>query len=56
LQVDAEGVLEKTNKKFIHRFQQMEVIAADSGKMLADLSLPEMDSIWNDVKLQMKNT
>lgn len=50
LQVDAEGVLEKTNKKFIHRFQKMEAIAAEKGLQLQDLSLAEMDAIWNEVK------
>ena len=52
LQVDAEGVLEKTNQKFIHRFQQMELIAANSGISLSDMSLEEMDAIWNEVKKQ----
>ncbi|MEN9686837.1 MAG: nucleoside triphosphate pyrophosphohydrolase [Bacteroidota bacterium] len=52
LQVDAEGVLEKTNKKFIHRFQQMEAIALRSGKHLQDMSLEEMDGLWNEVKKQ----
>jgi XTP/dITP diphosphohydrolase len=50
LNIDAEGVLEKTNKKFISRFQQMETIANDSGKILTDLTLGEMDAIWNQVK------
>jgi MazG family protein len=50
LQVDAEGVLERTNKKFIYRFQQMETIAIAQGKKLEDLSLTEMDAIWNEVK------
>jgi XTP/dITP diphosphohydrolase len=52
LQVDAEGVLEKTNKKFIHRFQQMESIALERGKPLVEMSLTEMDTIWNEVKKQ----
>ena len=56
LQVDPEGVLEKTNKKFIYRFQKMEEIAISEGKKLQDLSLVEMDSIWNEVKKQTKNT
>lgn len=56
LQVDAEGVLEKTNKKFIKRFQQMETIAADRGKKLQDLTLAEMDAIWNEVKKQIADT
>ena len=54
LNVDAEGVLEKTNKKFITRFQQMETVANDSGKLLTDLTLGEMDAIWNQVKKMNK--
>ncbi len=50
LQVDPEAALERTNKKFIHRFQQMETIAAAEGKNLAAMSLMEMDAIWNEVK------
>ncbi|MEY2902379.1 MAG: hypothetical protein RLY89_1485 [Bacteroidota bacterium] len=54
LQIDAEGALEKTNKKFIRRFQEMESIALASGKELTTMSLDEMDQIWNQVKQQMK--
>ena len=54
LQVDAEGALEKTNKKFIRRFQEMEKIAIAAGKSLSEMTLLEMDSIWNEVKKQMK--
>lgn len=50
LQVDAEGALEKTNRKFIRRFQQMEKMAVANGKSLHDLSLTEMDDLWNQVK------
>jgi len=50
LQVDAENALELTNKKFIHRFTQMEQQALKSGKDLANMSLEEMDSIWNSIK------
>ena len=56
LQVDPEGVLEKTNKKFIYRFQQMEEIAIKQGKKLQDLTLIEMDNIWNEVKKQTNYT
>lgn len=56
LQIDAEGSLEKTNKKFIRRFQEMETVALSSGKQLSAMSLDEMDAIWNQVKLQMKNS
>ena len=54
LKIDAEGVLEKTNVKFINRFQQMEAIAAERGKNLADMNLTEMDDIWNEVKRRRK--
>ncbi len=56
LRVDAEGVLEKTNKKFIYRFQQMESIAASRGMDLSELSLAEMDAIWNEVKTKTRAT
>jgi XTP/dITP diphosphohydrolase len=56
LQIDAEGALEKTNKKFIRRFQEMESIALDNGKDLSSMTLDEMDQIWNQVKHQMKKS
>ena len=50
LQVDAENALERTNKKFISRFTRMEAAALEQGKHLHDMSLEEMDSIWNTIK------
>jgi uncharacterized protein YabN with tetrapyrrole methylase and pyrophosphatase domain len=50
LQVDAENALELTNKKFIHRFTQMEQLALKDGKDLTNMSLGEMDNIWNSIK------
>ena len=50
LQVDAENALERTNKKFIDRFTRMETEASKEGKFLHDMSLEEMDSIWNRIK------
>ncbi|MEI6583417.1 MAG: nucleoside triphosphate pyrophosphohydrolase [Chitinophagia bacterium] len=47
LDVDPEGALEKTNKKFIYRFQWMEEQASLSGKKLQDMTLGEMDQLWN---------
>src|SRR5690349_15951718 len=44
LQIDAENALEKTNKKFIARFNRMEQIAVQQGKPLADMTLAEMDA------------
>ncbi len=52
LQVDAENALEKTNKKFINRFIKMETAALATGKPLTDMTLEEMDSIWNKIKHQ----
>lgn len=50
LNIDAENALEQTNKKFIHRFKRMEAIAKTENKNLYDMSLEEMDAIWNIVK------
>jgi XTP/dITP diphosphohydrolase len=50
LRVDAENALELTNKKFIHRFTQMEQLALQNGKDLAHMTLEEMDGIWNSIK------
>jgi XTP/dITP diphosphohydrolase len=50
LQVDAENSLERTNKKFIDRFTRMEAEAMKDGKLLHDMSLEEMDGIWNRIK------
>ena len=56
LQIDAENALEKTNKKFIARFNRMEQVAVQQGKQLADMTLAEMDAIWNSIKKQNPDT
>src|SRR5437588_270164 len=50
LEIDAENALEITNKKFIRRFTQMEDKALASGKNLNEMTLNEMDAIWNQIK------
>ncbi|NSL91030.1 nucleoside triphosphate pyrophosphohydrolase [Chitinophaga sp. Mgbs1] len=50
LNIDAENALERTNKKFQRRFQQMEALALEEGRRLNDMSLTEMDILWNKVK------
>ena len=50
LQVDADNALERTNKKFINRFTRMEAEALKDGKHLHEMSLEEMDGIWNRIK------
>ena len=52
LQVDAENALERTNKKFINRFTAMEKEALSHGKALDQMTLEEMDAIWNRIKTQ----
>jgi XTP/dITP diphosphohydrolase len=51
LNIDPDNALAKTNKKFLSRFQSMEKIVAADGKIMTDLSLSEMDAIWNSVKI-----
>ena len=54
LHVDAENALERTNKKFTNRFLQMEIEAARENKFLHDMSLEQMDALWNKVKQKIK--
>jgi XTP/dITP diphosphohydrolase len=42
--------LERTNKKFIKRFQYLESKAEELGKPLMDMTLAEMDVFWNEAK------
>lgn len=48
--INAEDALEKTNKKFIKRFQYLESEAAKAGKQLSEMTLAEMDVHWNKAK------
>ena len=48
--VNPENALEKTNKKFINRFQYLEKEAKKEGKELSDMSLTEMDVHWENSK------
>lgn len=50
LKVNPEDALEKTNKKFMSRFNYMEQKILAQGKALADCSLAEMDVFWNEAK------
>ncbi len=50
VKVDPELALEQTNKKFMRRFQRVEEMAAAQGKSLHDMTLWEMDALWNKVK------
>ena len=50
LQVDAENALERTNKKFITRFRYIEEQARAQNKDLNNMTLAEMDALWNEAK------
>ena len=49
--IDPEAALEKTNKKFIKRFQYLESESVKDGKKLGEMSLKEMDEYWDKAKL-----
>ncbi|MBD5309310.1 MAG: nucleoside triphosphate pyrophosphohydrolase [Bacteroides sp.] len=48
--VNPENALEKTNRKFINRFNHIEKRSKEEGKNLKDMSLAEMDELWNEAK------
>ena len=48
--VDPENALEKTNRKFIKRFNHLEKRSHELGKSLKDMTLAEMDAIWEEAK------
>ncbi|MRX64411.1 nucleoside triphosphate pyrophosphohydrolase [Maribacter luteus] len=50
LNVNPENALERTNKKFIGRFQYLESKAKEAGKSLKDMTLGEMDVFWEEAK------
>ena len=50
LKINPEDALERTNKKFIKRFQYLENKAVEMGKSLSDMTLAEMDVFWEEAK------
>lgn len=48
--VNPESALEKTNKKFIKRFQYLEVESKKDGKIMGEMTLAQMDEYWNKAK------
>lgn len=48
--IHPEDALEKTNKKFIYRFQYLETESAKDGKQMGEMTLIEMDEYWNRAK------
>lgn len=54
IEVDPELALERTNKKFINRFMAMEKVVQAQGKQLMDMTLREMDAVWEEVKKEFR--
>lgn len=52
LHINPEEALKKASDKFINRFEQVEIKATDAGKCLEDMTLAEMDKLWDSVKLR----
>ena len=50
LGINPDNALSQTNQKFIHRFEMMETLAQEQGRELSQMSLPEMDDLWNQTK------
>lgn len=51
--INPENALEKTNKKFISRFNYVEQKAIEMGKNLKDMTLEEMDALWDEAKIKL---
>lgn len=53
--INPDDALELTNHKFIRRFKAIEAMAEEKGKGLQEMSLQEMDALWDAVKIQEKD-
>jgi XTP/dITP diphosphohydrolase len=50
IDLNPETAVERTNRKFIKRFEHLEKRAAESGKALSEMTLTEMDVYWEEAK------
>jgi len=48
--INPDNALERTNQKFIHRFNYLESKVIEKGLSLKEMTLSEMDAIWNEAK------
>jgi tetrapyrrole methylase family protein/MazG family protein len=55
LELDAEEALRLANGKFSRRFTSMEAIARERGLLLADLSLPDLEALWEEAKERLRS-
>jgi uncharacterized protein YabN with tetrapyrrole methylase and pyrophosphatase domain len=56
LEVDPEAALRSANQRFRKRFWELEKHASSMNRKLSDMTLEEMDSIWEDIKRDEGNT
>jgi XTP/dITP diphosphohydrolase len=54
IDINPENALERTNKKFISRFQWMENQINSDQKVMSNMNLEELDAYWNKAKLALK--
>ncbi|MDE6196954.1 MAG: nucleoside triphosphate pyrophosphohydrolase, partial [Muribaculaceae bacterium] len=52
--INPENALERTNRKFISRFNYVEEAAKAQGRRMADMTLGELDALWNEAKKEGK--
>lgn len=55
LNINPENALEKTNKKFMARFQKMEEIASQHERSISDLNFDELNTYWNQAKSLLRS-
>lgn len=55
IDINPENALERTNKKFISRFQWMELAIQKENKVMSDMTLNELDVFWNSAKAALKS-
>lgn len=51
-EINPDAALQRTNRKFIDRFQQMEIVLQQQGKQMTDCNLSELDEVWELIKQQ----
>jgi len=54
IEINPENALEKTNKKFIKRFQEMELLIAENKQEISEMNLAQLDVYWNKAKENLK--
>ena len=53
--INPENALEKTNQKFLQRFEQMEKLAGERGLVFSELNLEQQDKLWDESKIILRD-